>query len=496
MSRKFTRRFILSGLLSGVAGAALGGAPATSLRPQLRPDGPRAPKPTGAEVLIREANLGGRVGCAVVDIKTGKQLEGVNAASGQPPASVTKAVTALYALDALGPGFRFKTRLRATGPVENGVLQGDLVLVGGGDPSLDTDGLADMAEQLKLQGVREVKGRFLIYGGVLPFTRAIDEDQPDQVAYNPSVSGLNLNYNRVHFQWKRGNKDYTITMDARTAKYRPDVTVARMLVMDRKGPVYTYTDGGSFDSWTVARKFLGKNGSRWLPVRKPEAYAGEVFGTLARSHGIVLPKPEVVADDPGGRIVVTRQSELLPEILREMLKYSTNLTAELVGLMASKARLGQVAGIRASAREMSYWARETLGMKAARLVDHSGLGGKSRLTAEAMALALARVHEAGALKPILKPIALKDAKGRKTKDHPVKVAAKTGTLYFVSGLAGYMTAADGTEMAFAIFAADTKRRNALPKKLSDRPPGASSWNSRAKRLQQNLIERWGTVYGS
>ena len=363
MSSKVTRRFILSGVFGGVASTAFGGAPAVSLRPQVRPDGPRPPAPTGAEVLIREANLGGRVGCAVVDVKSGKQLEGVNARSGQPPASVTKALTALYALDALGPGFRFTTRLRATGPLENGVLQGDLVLAGGGDPSLDTDGLAEMAQQLKEAGVREIKGRFLVYGGVLPFTRAIDEDQPDQVAYNPSVSGLNLNYNRVHFQWKRGTKDYTITMDARTAQYRPDVTVARMLVMDRKGPVYTYTDGGSFDSWTVARKFLGKNGSRWLPVRKPEAYAGEVFGTLARSNGIVLPKPEVVADDPGGRILVTRQSVALPEILREMLKYSTNLTAELVGLMASKARLGQVDSIRASAREMSYWARETLGMK-------------------------------------------------------------------------------------------------------------------------------------
>ena len=351
-------------------------------------------------------------------------------------------------------------------------------------------------QRLKAAGVTEVKGRFLVYGGVLPFTRAIDEEQPDHVAYNPSVSGLNLNYNRVHFQWKKGTKDYTVTMDARTAKYRPEVTAARMQVSDRKGPVYTYEDGGSFDSWSVARKFLGKKGSRWLPVRKPETYAGEVFGILARSNGLVLPAPEVAEADPGGRILVTRQSELLPEILREMLKYSTNLTAELVGLMASKARIGQVASLRASAREMSFWARETLAMKGARLVDHSGLGSRSRLSAEATARALAAVHRHGALKPILKPFTLKDANGRKNKNHPVKVAAKTGTLYFVSGLAGYMTAADGTEMAFAIFAADTKRRDALPKKLGDRPPGASGWNSRAKKLQQKLIERWGTVYGS
>lgn len=496
MSRQYSRRLFLSGLLSGVAGVALAEAPTVSLRPQLRPTGARKPRASAAEELINAAKLGGRVGCSVVDVKTGQSLEGHNADIGQPPASVTKAVTALYAIRELGEGYRFKTRLLATGPVTDGILQGDLVLVGGGDPTLDTDGLATMARQLKLAGVREVRGKFQVYGAALPFARAVDEDQPDQVAYNPSVSGLNLNFNRVHFQWKRKGDSYDVTMDARTAKYRPDVRVARMLIMDRKGPVYTYTDGGSFDSWSVARKFLGKNGSRWLPVRKPEAYAGEVFGTLARSHGIVLGTAEVISDVPEGSVLVTRQSDVLREILRDMLKYSTNLTAEVVGLAATKARTGAVSSIRSSAREMSFWAREELGMKGARLVDHSGLGGRSRLSALSMARALAMVHGEGALKPILKSIALKDAEGRKDPNHPIKVAAKTGTLYFVSGLAGYMTAADGTEMAFAIFAADAPRRDALPKKLSDRPRGAASWNNRAKNLQHRLIERWGTVYGS
>ena len=501
MSRYTSRRVFLGGLLSGslsgLAGVAMGEAPSVSLRPQLRPDGSRKKTATGVETLIREANLSGRVGCAVVDVKSGRVLEGVEAQSGHPPASVTKAVTALYALDALGADYRFETRLMAVGPVEDGVLQGDLVLVGGGDPTLDTDGLAEMATQLKQAGVDSVTGRFMVYGGALPFTRAVDEDQPEQVGYNPSVSGINLNFNRVHFEWKRGSDGYDVTMEARTGKYRPKVTAARMQVVDRKGPVYTYTDGGSHDSWSVARKFLGKNGARWLPVRKPEAYAAEVFGTLARSEGLALGLAEVVSEVPaGGRVLVTRRSDPLNEILRDMLKYSTNLTAEVVGQAATKKRKGEVQSIRSSAREMSHWAREVLGMKGARLVDHSGLGSMSRLSPEAMARGLAMVHRQGELKPILKPVALKDANGRKNKNHPVKVTAKTGTLYFVSGLAGYMTAADGTEMAFAIFAADKKRRDALPKKLGDRPPGARGWNSRAKRLQQKLIERWNTVYGS
>lgn len=496
MTKTFSRRFFLSTALAGLASPVWAEAPKVSLRPQLRPKGAGRRTATGAKALIQSAQLGGRVGFSVVDVKSGLILEGHEPRAGQPPASVTKSVTALYALNALGAGYRFKTRLIATGPVQNGVLKGDLILTGGGDPTLDTDGLADMAKRLKVAGVRAITGKFKVYGGALPFTRAIAPDQPDHVGYNPAVSGLSLNYNRVHFEWKRGGSGYKVTMDARSGKYRPDVRVAKISVAKRKTPVYTYRDGGSTDNWTVASGALGKGGSRWLPVRKPEAYAAEVFATFARSHGIKLPVAQVTRAAPKGTVLVTRQSANLRDILRDMLKYSTNLTAEMVGLTATVARKGKASSIASSARAMSSWASSELGMTGAKLVDHSGLGGDSRLTAEALAKALAKVHRQGALKPILKPVAMKNSKGKVIKGHPIKVAAKTGTLYFVSSLAGYMTAPDGTELAFAIFAADTKRRSALGKTQDDRPPGAGSWNRRAKKLQQKLIERWGVVYGS
>ena len=54
-------------------------------------------------------------------------------------------MTTLYAMERLGPAFRFATRLIATGPIEGGTVRGDLVLTGSGDPTLQTDGLAQMA---------------------------------------------------------------------------------------------------------------------------------------------------------------------------------------------------------------------------------------------------------------------------------------------------------------------------------------------------------------
>jgi D-alanyl-D-alanine carboxypeptidase/D-alanyl-D-alanine-endopeptidase (penicillin-binding protein 4) len=132
-----------------------------------------------------------------------------------PPASVAKTFTALYALDRLGADHRFETRLLATGPIRGGRLDGDLILLVGGDPVLDTDDLADMAAALVAQGVRQIGGRFLVSGGGLPSVTTIDPSQPIHVGYSPAVSGLVLNYNRVHFEWKRTAGGYHITMDAR-----------------------------------------------------------------------------------------------------------------------------------------------------------------------------------------------------------------------------------------------------------------------------------------
>ncbi|KAJ56400.1 D-alanyl-D-alanine carboxypeptidase [Actibacterium mucosum KCTC 23349] len=490
-----TRRFVLAGLAAGFAEGALAEPLTRSLIPKARPrDFLRRGAP-GVERLLAEAGISGKVGFAVADARTGALLETHNPLLQLPPASTAKAITAAYARAALGGGHRFQTQVAVTGKLSNGRLNGDLILVGGGDPTLDTEALAGLASAMKAAGLREVSGRFLYYESALPTQRHIDETQPPHVGYNPAVSGLNLNYNRVHFEWRKAAKGWNISMDARAGNYRPGVAMSKMKIAQRSYPVYTYADQGGVDRWTVAAGALGRDGSRWLPVRKPGLYTAEVFGTLARSHGIVLKSPKRVATMPqGARGLVAIQSAPLDEILRGMLKYSTNITAEAVGMAASTALGRKPGGLKHSGRAMSDWAQSSLDAGRASFVDHSGLGAASRISAGEMVRALVAMGPGHPVRGLMKDIELRDDAGQPLFGGALKVNAKTGTLNFVSALAGFVRAPDGRELAFATLTADTKRRDNIPPEQAERPEGARGWTRRSRNLQFALIDRWARVY--
>lgn len=486
----WSRRAVLAGGVSSLATSVLAEAPLTSLRPVARV----APKDAVAQ-FIAGSGLSGQVAFVAADMATGEIVEAIAPDVPQPPASVAKAFTALYGLETLGPGFQFETQVIAVGEVTDGILDGDLILAGSGNPNMVTDDLAALAESLKASGLREVKGDFLVWDNALTNLDEIDAGQADYLGYNPTVTGLNLNFNRVHFEWKRAGQTYTTTMDARSENYRPAVTVAQMQVVDRASPVFTYRDTGNVDTWTVARSALNNAGSRWLPVRHPALYCGEVFATFARSHGIVLRPAKEVPDLPSGRVLATHRGAQLTALMQSMLRFSTNITAEAVGLSATARFADQRRGLRTSALTMARWAADRAFGTAPEFVDHSGLGDASRVTAADMVRFLMAEGAGSSLRPIMKSIPMIGENGDAIVNNAVSIRAKTGTLNFVSALAGYMRTAQGRDLAFAYFAADLEAREAGKLVSSENPPGSRTWNTRARRLQQKILQHWALRLG-
>ncbi len=486
--RLWHRRAFLAGLGASVpVGAA---ALERAERPRLRRDGLRAP--TSNDVLS-SGRLSTITGFALRDLSSGRVLEAHQPFLSLPPASVAKVITALYAVDALGLDYRFETRIIGTGPVEAGRLMGDLYLVGGGDPTLDTDGLAELASHLKTLGIREISGRAFVVDSGLPYQKSIDPGQPVHVGYNPAISGLNLNFNRVHFQWSRSSEGYAVNMTARGRRYDPAVAGIQMAVARRKAPVFAYRNDQGRDAWSVASSALGKEGSRWLPVRSPGEYAGEVFRELARSFGVRLPFCELADAAPAGTVLARVASVDSARMLRDMLKYSTNLTAEVTGLRASQRRGENPVDLAASSAAMTRWLRARYGLHRATFVNHSGLTDQTRMTAEEMVQVL-DIAAAGPLPDLLKDIAVNTAPGSKTRMEGLRVRAKTGTLNFTRGLAGYMDGAGGRRLAFSIFTSDLEARAAIRAGAGEVPRGAVSWRNAARRQEMALLRTWSRAY--
>lgn len=486
MGLGITRRRLLA-LTAGtlVARVAHAAGPEKADFPPLRPDNfPPQPKPPYVK-MIEEARLDGKTSFCVIDTASGEVIESHKGAQGLPPASVIKTVTALYAMDVLGGDHQFETRVLGTGYLDGGVLQGDLILVGGGDPELTTDHLGNLTEDLMALGVTGITGKLLVWGGAVEAQHHIDKHQPLHVAYNPPISGVMLNRNRVRFEWKKKSGSYILTMDARSGRYNADLETAQISSVKEATSVYAYEMREGVDHWTVAEAALGKGGARWLPTRQPLAYAGEVFRAVAKQNGLTLPEAEIVEALPADSFLMSsHKSKPLSKILADMLRYSYNLTAEAVGMAASAKRLRRTVSLADSADELNRWVRETYGVSGIDLVDHSGLSDRSRIVSSDLARLMAHDQSRNTLVPLIRKKAVK------TRSGVVEKWVKTGTLHYGSGLAGYLAVPGGRLLSFAVFSVDFDRRKRADLIGSERPPGAKSWAQRARYLQNRLIERW------
>lgn len=458
-----SRRRVLAGLAGLAAGAAVGPVRA-------------APRPESLGAILARSGLAERCGFIVADLATGAVLEAHRADRTFPPASVAKILTALYALDALGPNHRFRTRVVDTGA-------GDLVLAGGGDPGLDTDALGDLA----VATARATRGggtRLLTVSATLPAIAMVDRNQPPLAAYNPTISGLNLNYNRALLTWSKDG----LRVSAPGERFEAPVSSPKVALTDRATPRRIEGDGG--EVWRIPRSRLSGRGGLWLPVRDPSRYAAGAFAALLGAAG--TPPPAHGGAAPAGTrgaVVAEHLSPSAVEMVRNMLFHSTNLTAETLGLRASQARGVAPARLAESGAAMGDWARRELGLENAVIVNHSGLTDATRIAPARLINVLARAESR--LVGLLRERAIAQGPDGGVP-RGARLLCKTGTLDFVSGLAGYLTT-DRRRLAFVIFTADTRARAGIAAAERENPPGAKAWARAARAQEQALLRRWASL---
>ena len=457
-----------------------------------------------ARLLERHRLRARDVGYYVFRLDDGRTVAAHDPDTPRIPASTTKLLTGLAAWEILGRDYRFETTLLTTGEVRGAALHGDVYLVGGGDPSLSTPDLLRFIEALQTADIRRVRGRFVFDESLVPTASAINPRQPAAAVYNPGFDALVLNYNRVRLRWtgRPGTDRFRSRLHSPADGVLLPVSSAEIAILPGDvGQTDAFVlDGGPGNRWRLSQT-LPTRGVRQLPVKHASGrLAAALFRTYCRQHGIDLPSPEAGKAPADARLLAVHPSPPLTDLLKGMFRYSNNLSAELVGLAASRGLGGGRSSLAASARLLAAWyARQIPQTDWTGFVNdnHSGLSSRSRHTPRQLAGSVAYAATLDAdpsgsgADGLLDLLAHPDWKSAAVRE---RVRAKSGTMRYADGLAGWLTTGAGTQLGFAVLLTDFAAREAFDVSRAARTTtptvGAQAWTRRAKAFQQDIIAGW------
>lgn len=369
------------------------------------------------------------------------------------PASLTKLLTTQAALERLGPAWTWSTPVWLQGRVADGVLDGQLVIKGSGDPTLVVERLWLLLRRVQQSGVTEIRGDIVLDNSAfaVPEGNPAEFDNEPTRPYNVKPQALLLNYRAV---------TYTFVPD-------PAAGVARVLAepalagtpVDRTVPLAP----GPCDDWRAALKptfgtavrfagsFPASCGEMAWPVAdaNPATYNARLLEALwkemgGRLGGSVRDGAAPVDARPSFEL----RSPPLAQVVRDINKFSNNVMAQQLFYTLDLVRHPGQPATTAGAREtLRRWLAERLGEVPGDWVldNGSGLSRETRLPARALARLLVQAWDGPQMPELASslPVVGVDGTLRRSKGPAGRGHLKTGSLRDVAGIAGYVLSASG-----------------------------------------------------
>ncbi|NLT24943.1 MAG: D-alanyl-D-alanine carboxypeptidase/D-alanyl-D-alanine-endopeptidase [Syntrophorhabdus sp.] len=419
------------------------------------------------------------MGVVVDSLTTGRRILGYNAGKRFVPASNMKLFTTAAALLALSPDFRWETRLITDGTVTSGVLNGDIIVEGSGDPTIsgyfhEGDVLhvfRRWAAKLKEQGVREIGGDLVIDNSPFPdkpYGKGWDVDPVN--CFSAPRDAFTFNNNCIQLDITpsgRTGEAARIVMEPATdyVSLASGLTVRKNAGPDVVNLEYTtprtLSITGSIGSGTGMM-------TRYVAVNHPAYFGGFVLRETLEAAGIVVRGDILCARNcPKTVDVRTRRekgewttvaiyrSPRLAEIIKVVNKLSNNLYAELL-LIATGRAAGAAGTERSAAAALAALRRAGVDTSGVVMTDGSGLSRHDLVTPDSVARLLRVMAEGPHARSFVDSLPVMSVDGTlgarlKGSRAAERVRAKTGTMTHVRGLSGYVTTLRGERLVFSIF---------------------------------------------
>ncbi|HNP63858.1 MAG TPA: D-alanyl-D-alanine carboxypeptidase/D-alanyl-D-alanine-endopeptidase [Woeseiaceae bacterium] len=398
---------------------------------------------------------------SVVDVNTGKSLLQWQSEQPRNPASTIKLVTTLVALDLLGPTYRWRTDVFALGEIENGRLDGDLLLKGYGDPYLVTERVWQLVQQIQQAGIREIAGDLVLddsWFDVGEYDPAAFDRQPLR-AYNVAPNALMMNFKVVRYWFEPDH-------GAGAVNVRLEPPLDNLQVDNRLGLAahscrgfqrgITISSNEKVDEITFSGKFPS-GCKRYAMDRTALSHNEFVYGlfrTLWRDSGGTFNggfRNAVMAGDPDA--LLSFASLPLTDTISRVNKHSNNVMARQL-LYTLGAEINGVPGTEEGGREViSNWL-ESNGLASTRIsIDNgAGLSRTTRTSTADMARMLQFAWQQPYMPEYLSSMSLSGLDGTLRRRFvgsslAGKAHMKTGSLDHVTAIAGYLQARSGRRFA-------------------------------------------------
>lgn len=406
-------------------------------------------------------SAGIRAGVAVYNTTTGEWIDQHNAEKTFVPASNLKLLVTAAALDILGPDYRFVTEIHTTGHITpKGVLQGDLILKGYGDPSLTEEEMRAISVELKAKGITSIHGRLLIDESYFDNIRLGEgwmwDDEPYGYSAQISAFAVHKNMSTITLKPDKPVGQAPSLSVEPSSKY---ITVQNRVTIVEGTEQNVQINRPRGTNTVILTGTLGKDAEPYkddVTMEDPALFAGDVFKQALATNGILVSSNNIEKTTlSSGSPLVTHHSEPLRNIITELNKESDNFYAEM--LMKTLGAVAKNKGsFNAGADAIADFMVKAGIADGYRQVDGSGLSRLDLISPQQLVELLAYVQTREYREDFERSLPIAGVDGtlkNRMKDTPAEnnVHAKTGSMSGVHTLSGYTIAANGNKLAFSVF---------------------------------------------